>query len=409
MNTSLRRAGLGIVLLSALPGQALAQRAVQTPSATVAAPSAAPSGMEDTFVYGGDLASHLQAELTSAGSTAKTGSPKGTMFDDTDTNVYANYATWLSLYGNLHLERNRNDNTNDYFPKSNTFFRSEGLTMRQLFAAIRPEDDLTLYGGKIHPNFGSAFESTPGNFYNFASDYEQSERIGFGMEYRLPEAVGLANARVSLETFYLDTTPLSISLLSQPKLSDPTADRPRRFTRGQFGAANTGTLDSYTLSLRGGRPETGITYQASYTEEATADPAGKTERGASFGLMDDPGGGDGIALGHRLGVIPFVEYAQFANFGGTANLTQRYLVGGLAFHYVRWELDVAGGLRKASNVPQSDGSTANAFDRQESISLNYTLMPYPQVTAGMGLNHANVAGQGNSWSGGPSLSTQLTF
>ncbi len=393
------------LILAGAPATAMAQRAVQTPSATVAAPSAAPTGMEDAFVYGGDFTSHLQSEV----SKPSTGAAKATVFDDTDSNLYANYSTWLSVYGNLHLERNRNDNSNDYFPASNTFFRSEGLTMRQLFAAIRPEDDLTLYGGKIHPNFGSAFEATPGNFYNFASDYEQSERIGLGVEYRLPQALGLTNARLSLETYYLDTSPLSISLLSQPKLSDSSADRARRFTRDQLGPSNTGNLNSVTAALRGGQPETGLTYQLSFERQTTADPAGQPETGGALGLMYDPGGGDGLALGHRLGVIPFVEYAQFANFGGTANQGQSYLVGGLAFHYVRWELDVAGGLRRSINAPQSDGSTASSLDRQENLSLNYTLSPYPLITAGLGVNHINVAGQGSSWTGGPSLSYQVSF
>jgi len=402
---------VGLALLAAvLPVPALAQRAVQTPSASVAGPTTPPPpGMENAIVWGGDLASHLQAELSSAGPTAHGNSPKAAAFDDSDGNLYANYSNWLSLYGNLHLERNRNDNSDDYFPKSNTFFRSEGLTMRQLFAAIRPQDDLTVYGGKIHPNFGSAFESMPGNFYNFASDYEQSERIGLGIEYRLPPSFGLENARVSLETHYLDTSLLSTSLLSHPSAFDPNADRAWRYRPYQFGAGNTGSLDNWTLALRGGRPETGLTYQLSFEGQATNDPAGKTETGGSLGLMYDPGGGDGISLGHRLGVIPFVEYAQFSNFGGTADQKERYLTGGLAFHYVRWELDAAFGLRKNDNVPQNDGSLANSLDRQENLSLNYMISPYPQITAGVGVNHINVAGQGSSWTGGPSLSYQVSF
>ena len=95
--------------------------------------------------------------------------------------------------------------------------------MRQLFAALRPTSTLTLYGGKIHPNFGWAYANVPGNFYNFASDYEEAERIGFGVEYWLPAEFGLDNARVSLETHYLDTTLLSTSLLSQPRVPISTS------------------------------------------------------------------------------------------------------------------------------------------------------------------------------------------
>ncbi len=408
--------GAAGALLLVLAGQthAFAQRAVQAPSASVAAPAAAPPGMEDAIVYGGDITSHLQAEVTSANSAPA----KVTMFDDTDSNLYGNYGSWLSLYGNLHLERTRNDNADDYFPTSNTAFRSEGLTMRQLFAAVRPTSALTLYAGKIHPNFGSAYANVPGNFYTFASDYEQTERIGFGVEYRLPADFGLDNARITLEADYLDTTFLSTSLLSQPSVYDPTADRAWRYRRTMPMATdgNTGQFNNWALALQGGRPETGLTYQLSFEQQGTGQPGSKTESGGSLGLMYDPGGGDGIALGRRLGVVPFVEYAQFSNFNGNAGEKERYLTGGLAFHYVRWELDVSGGLRKGSNVLMADGSRADGFDRQESVSLNYTVIPYPQITVGVGINHINDTGdpiaviaKGASWGGGPSLTYSAPF
>ncbi len=391
-----------------------AERAVQTPSASTAAPTAVPPGMENAFVWGGDVTSHLQGEMT----TANGGSPRETLFDDTDSNLYANYSTWLSLYGNLHLERNRNDNADDYFPKSNSFFRSEGLTLRQLFAAVRPMEQVTVYAGKIHPNFGAAYAAVPGNFYNFASDYEETERIGAGVEYRLPPHSDRIITRISLETDYLDTTFLSTSLLSQPGTFDPTADRTWRYRRNMplVTDGNTGQFNNWVLAMQGGRPETGLTYQLSFERQGTGVPTDKTETGGSFGLTYDPGGGDGMSLGHRLGVIPFIEYARFSNFQGNDGEGEQYLTGGLAFHYVRWELDVAGGLRKGNDVLVADGSRVNGLDRQENISLNYTIMPYPQLTTGFGINHIDdnadpvaIVAKGSSWSWGPSLTLQTTF
>jgi hypothetical protein len=402
------RAGtVGLVMVAAGSMPALAQRAVQVPSADVVAAPSAPSalpppGMENALVWGGEFATHFQAEVAKPTGT----SAKGTVFNDSNLDLYANYSTWLSLYSTVRLERNRNDNINDYFPDRNTAFRSEGVTMRQLFAAVRPTGDLTVYGGKIHPNFGWAFNAAPGNFYNFGSDYEQDERIGFGVEYRLPELFGLMNARLTLETFYLDTSLLSTSLLSQPQLSDPTADRLRRYTRDQFGPSNTGSFDSWTAALRGGQPGTGLTYQVSFTEQGTADPTGKTEYGGSVGLLYDPSGGNGIPLGKRLGVTPFIEYAQFRNFQGVANQDARYLIGGLTFKYVRWEVALAGGLRKWSNAPQDDGSLADVLDRQANLSVNYAITP--SLTVGAGVNYVNVAGRG-SWAAGPSLSYNIAF
>ena len=389
----------GAALLAATgPRDAAAQRAVETPSSEVGGAvttTPPPPGFPvSPFVYGGEFQTHLQGEITKPDRS----SAKGTIFDDSDLDLYANYSTWLSLYSDVHLERNRNDNANDYFPDSNAFFRSEGLTLRQLFAMVRPIADWSVYGGKIHPAFGSAWEIEPGNFYNFAADYEQTERIGFGVQYRLPDAIGLRNARLSVETFFLDTSILSNSLISRPSLDDPTADRLRRYTRDQFGPSNTGDFSSYTIALRGGQPSRGLTYQLSFTQEATDDPTGKKETGESIGISYDPTG-DGIPLSPRLGVTPFLEYAHFNNFAGIADLERHYLLGGLTFTRVRWQLVLAAGLRKSLGI-------AHDTDHQENISLNYTVTPH--VTVGGGLNYIRVAGTG-SWTFGPSLNFHIAF
>ena len=125
------------------------------------------------------------------------------------------------------------------------------------------------------------------------------------------------------------------------------ASRLSRYTRDQYGASNTGSLDSFTAAVRGGKPERGLAWQVSLTREATADPAGRAEFGQSVGASFDPSG-DGIPLGPRLGVTPFLEYTHFTNFGGVANLERHYAVGGLQFTYARWQLNVAAGLRKSS-------------------------------------------------------------
>jgi hypothetical protein len=388
---------LGLAALASLSATpALAQRAAQASSAAaVSVNTPPPEGFEaGDFVWGGDFENHLQTEVTQKSHGAATSNT----YDDANLSLYGNYSTWLSLYSDFKLERNRDDNLDDYYPKSNSFFRSEGLTARQLFAAIRPIQTLSLYGGKIHPNFGSAYENAPGQFYTFGSDYEQDERIGFGVDYILPQSVGLPGAHLSLETYYLDTSPLSISLLSIPKLSDPTADRLRRYTRDQYGPSNTGSLDSFTAALRGGYPERGLSWQMSFTQEATSDPSGKTEYGYSLGGTFDPTG-DGIPLGSRLGLTPFAEYTHFDNFQNIADLKRDYVILGATFTYVRWQMAVGGGLRKSSG-------SSDDFDRQENVSLTYRITP--ELTAGVGVNHVDIAGEG-SWTAGPSLNYEIAF
>lgn len=378
--------------LLAARGSALAQRAASTPSSETAAagaevpppPPGFPAPLGGDIVVGGEVETHLQSEFTSV-SGQKT---HVNLYDDTDLTLFANYRTWLSLNADIKLERNRNDNEDSYYPDRNAFLRSEGLTLRQLYTTLRPLEGLSVYGGKIHPNFGSAYEQAPGNFYNFGSDYEQDERIGLGAEYLLPwrfgpPLLGLSDVRVTVESFFLDTSVLSNSLLSRPGLDDPTADRLRRYTRDQYGPSNTGSLDSWTASLRGGRAERGLAWQVSITREATDEPGGRTEFGQSIGASFDPNG-DGIPLGSRLGVTPFLEYTHFTNFGGIAGLERHYAVGGLAFTYARWQLSAAAGLRKSSGA-------ATGTDHQENVSLTYEVIPRFQV--GAGINFVSLGGK----------------
>jgi len=415
-------AGASLLLVLA-GGDALAQRAVSVPSSESAAPSAPaappPPGMiPSILVYGGVLNSQLQA----LAGIPQGGSAKGAISDDSALDLYANYSDWLSAYSDIKLERQRDDNLDSFYPGRNAAFRSEGLTLRQLFLAARPADSLTVYGGKIHPNFGSAFDQEPGNFYNFGSDYEQDERIGIGSEYLLPESLGLHRLRVSLEAFMLDTSILSESLLSRPAFddTDPTV-RFHRYTLGSFGLSNTNSLASYTLAFRGGETEHGLTYQVSFTKEATDNPVGQTEWGQSIGASYDPTG-DGIPIGARLGLTPFLEYTHFNNFQNNAGMSRHYLIGGAAFNYVNWQLALAAGLRRTSDNANAPGGAPfgnavaaqeyRAWDHQENISFNYSPPPSGSmphgITLGFGVNHVIIAAR-SSWSFGPSLSYHRAF
>ena len=387
-------------------GGAYAQRAASTPSSEDAAaaqaapppPPGFPATLGHDIVYGGEVETHLEGDAVSAhGQKARV-----SVFDDTDLTAFANYRNWASVNAEVKLERNRDDNADSYYVDRNALFRSEGVTLRQLYATLRPVEGLALYAGKIHPGFGSAYEQAPGQFYNFGNDYEQDERIGLGAEYALPvrgpELLGLSNMRLSMETFYLDTSVLSRSLLSTPSLVDPTADRLRRYTRDQYGPSNTGSLDSFTGSLRGGRPERGLAWQISLTREATHMPGGRTEFGQSIGASYDPNG-DGIPLGSRLGVTPFLEYAHFSNFAGIAALERHYAVAGLAFTYARWMVNVSAGLRRSSG-------SASGTDHQENVSLTYEVIP--RLLVGAGVNFIDMDGRA-SRALAPSLSYTRAF
>ncbi|HEU0118560.1 MAG TPA: hypothetical protein VFR09_08000, partial [Alphaproteobacteria bacterium] len=92
----------------------------------------------NNIVWGGEFNTHLQAEMNKPANT----DAKGNLYDDSDLTMFANYSSWLSVNSDMKLERNRNDNLNDYYPDRNTVFRSEGLTLRQLYLTVRPVENL---------------------------------------------------------------------------------------------------------------------------------------------------------------------------------------------------------------------------------------------------------------------------
>lgn len=368
-------------------------------------PQAAPPG---GWVFGGALTAHAQSDFIYANPHPATGisgqlqpatavpgrnGVRSSTFLDADLQLFANYSDWLSFNSDIQLERTRWASLDSYYMDANGFLNNEGLTLRQLYATVRPVEGLSVYGGKIHPAFGSGYELMPGQFYSFAKDYEQEERIGFGTEYRLPVSWGLPEARVSFEIFYLDTTFLSNALISRASLDDPIAERPKRFTRSQFGPSNTGALNSYTIAFRGGAPERGLRYQLSYTSEAAAEPEGRTMHGASGAISYD----SFKLLSTGWALVPYVEYAWFNNYENIPNLTRHYAVGGLTVSRGNWQVAVAGGVR----VSQGYG---NATDQQANVSVAYSLTE--AVRVGGGLNHTTI-GHRDSWTFGPSLTCEL--
>jgi hypothetical protein len=363
-------------------------------------PLQTPAPAKGGLVVGGDFAIKLQGEAN-APNRSKT---RVGLYSDAELQLYANYRDWLSVNSDIKLERTRNTNLRSYFPDRNTFLRSEGVSLRQLYATLRPTDGLSVYAGKIHPAFGSAWgPGMPGTFYNYGTDYEQDERVGFGVQYRLPASLGLAkigldDVRLSFEAFYLDTSDLSFGFPRGPSLSDLTASRAYRYARSRFGPSNTGGLNSTTAAIRSGKAGQGLQWQISITQETSQLPRARTENGQSAGLTYDPSG-TGIPLTTELGMTPFIEYAHFTNFATVAGLERHYLLAGLSFSYGGWNLAFAGGLRRGQGAER-------VTDHQENATLTYEILPRLQL--GAGINHATLGGRG-SWTLAPALFYAASF
>lgn len=100
--------------------------------------------------------------------------------------------------------------------------------------------DLLLYGGKIHPVFGRAWDLTPGlHGTDVAENYEVSERIGGGAGFGF-EAAQMLNV-LSVSAFTADRTILSESLFTNRG----------RTTLDDGGAGNAEGLASVAVALDG--------------------------------------------------------------------------------------------------------------------------------------------------------------
>ena len=110
----------------------------------------------------------------------------------------------------------------DQTPGEDRFFEDHGIFIEDLY--LQYEANLgavganvlgaRVWGGKFTPGFGIAWDLAPGIYgTDFAGDgYEFSERWGFGGAFTLSgDRIGAHT--ISASTFFVDTTPLSESLI----------------------------------------------------------------------------------------------------------------------------------------------------------------------------------------------------
>ena len=90
---------------------------------------------------------------------------------------------------------------------------SDGQLVNQLYMSVHL-GPVTVYGGKIHPRFGFAWDIAPGLYgTDFAEDYELVEQLGVGAVWRLPVDYGRHD--LSAEWFRSDTSVLTRSLFTR--------------------------------------------------------------------------------------------------------------------------------------------------------------------------------------------------
>jgi hypothetical protein len=252
-------------------------------------------------VWGGLLTLTLQSDQT----LNETGGvkPFNNTYSEPELEWYVNVGQTFSINGLAKMEQVRT-RTDD------GAFRDEGAWIEQLYGTVWL-DPVQMFGGKIHPRLGRAWDVTPGLFgTDFAEDYELADKIGVGAAVDI-RAAGIHS--LAFEAFFADTSWLSNSALARPSASDPLTLRPGRLKREDGGVSNTGELNNFAVTLTGRRiPQlTGLTYQLGWGLQRGSEAGAELDEKTYLASLEWE-----IPVSGRLTATPLIEYARVENQGG---------------------------------------------------------------------------------------------
>lgn len=257
-------------------------------------------------------------------------------------------------------------------------FRSEGAYVEQLYGTVS-FDPVEIYGGKIHPRFGAAWDATPGLYgTDFAEDYELTEKIGVGGAVTADIA---GRHRLAVESFFNDTSFLSNSLFSRPRITDSDVLRPGRARRSDGGAGNTGSLDNFAVSLGGyNMPQLkGFSYNLGWSRQ---------EAGADGELNEDAlvaGFAWEYPLTSRITIVPMFEYAHVSHQGGADVAADYFTVGIGAELGQGWSASAHATVRPIDDRAAGDEYTDHLAGFSMGYDLGSQLKKFSPLLDGLGI------------------------
>ncbi len=180
-------------------------------------------------------------------------------------------------------------------------------------------DLFSVYAGKFTPNFGIAWDATPGLYgTDFNEDYELVEMIGLGGSINFSAG---GDHSLSASTFFADTT----------FFSDSVGKSRGPLDEDDGGPANTESLESFAVALDGGFTALeGFRYHLGFSSLKDGEDGNEDQRGYVAGLEY------GFNIMEELTATPLFEYAYFDNNGGTDGDTAQYATAALGFEYGSW-------------------------------------------------------------------------
>jgi hypothetical protein len=197
----------------------------------------------------------------------------------------------------------------DTVPGKNQFFEGMGTYIDVLQAQVDLEN-FSIWGGKIHPAFGRAWDLTPGlHGTDLAEDYELVERVGAGTSVGF-EVGGFAHI-LQASAFTVDRSILGESLFKNRGRT--------RLTDG--GAGNTNGISSFAVALDGCMgAEVENCYddgKFGYQLAARYQKGGDASDGNELGFVG--GMNTSFAVDEETKLRLFGEAAWFRNFDGSAD------------------------------------------------------------------------------------------
>lgn len=284
--------------------------------------------------------------------------------------------------------------------------RDHALWLDELYASWAG-GPLDLYGGKIHPRFGFAWDRGPGLYgTDFGREYELTEKIGFGARLYLSDFAGLAERigshTLQFEAFHADRSVLSGSLFARRYFEGEAADErradpslvgrvperiPRLFWRNSRGLGapdNASGLAGRVLSLGGFGIPTPLG-PAGYTlawserepgEDATTIGRGANEQGYAAGAFAT------VALPRGLELAPLAEWVRLDEAGGFRGRTAEWLTAGAALRGGPWTFAYAWMGNREADAPRGERGVRS----QHTASATYDLAALTEAPVLRGLS-----------------------
>jgi hypothetical protein len=194
-------------------------------------------------------------------------------------------------------------------------FRRQSAFLEAFFAEWKPDDALTLYGGRFVAPFGRGHHDFPGILTRIRAHEVQmiGDSMGVGGTWNFLADPRFGEHDISAAAFTLDRTFLSSTWLTRRRCCDERYERYNRNTEQQGGPSNNGQMDNFALSLDGDKFDfaPGLSYKLSLVSRAAGKEDGTArEWGYSAALRYE----QRWSAAHRT--LFFAEAVQFRNAEG---------------------------------------------------------------------------------------------